>query len=687
MYIKKVEVKNFRLLKDVTLTLEEKATVIVGRNNSGKTSLTEFFRRLLSDNSPSFALVDFPMVIQQDFWEAFVHKCEGGEEQAVIEILPTIEAKITLEYDTGTADLGLLSEFIIDLDINSHEAIAIIRYKLKDGKINTLFDNLTYEADADLSKQKRDFFRSMKDRIPQLYTTSLIAVDPTDNTNQKLLELSKLRLLLQAGFINAQRGLDDITHKEKDVLGKVFERLLTTASAETAAAGERNIALELERSVQGIQNSIDSDFNEQLNGLLPAFSIFGYPGLSDPHLCTETILDVQRLLENNTRIRYANADGVSLPESYNGLGARNLIFILLQLYEFFKSYKGKQMAPGVHLIFIEEPEAHLHPQMQEVFIRKLSEIANVFSEQYNEGHSWPVQFIVTTHSTHMANEAPFEAIRYFLSTREDNQYTRIKDLRSGLCGDSWEQDREFLHKYLTLTRCDLFFADKAIMIEGPTERLLMPKLIEKVEAALPNERKLSCQYISIIEVGGAYAHHFFKLLDFLELRTLIITDLDSVKEGQSQSGRRTYPACKVVEGTRTSNACIKTWFNDDTISPATLIAKPEPEKINGFRRIAYEVAESHDLSACGRSFEDAFMLANRELFEIQGNSEVEKADDAWRKAANIDKTDFALKYAIENTDWTVPRYIKEGLSWLSECISHPEPGAEVVGQQEVVAHD
>ena len=51
MYIKKVEVKNFRLLKDVTLTLEEKATVIVGRNNSGKTSLTEFFRRLLSSLS------------------------------------------------------------------------------------------------------------------------------------------------------------------------------------------------------------------------------------------------------------------------------------------------------------------------------------------------------------------------------------------------------------------------------------------------------------------------------------------------------------------------------------------------------------------------------------------------------------------------------------------------------------
>ncbi|EIW15716.1 MULTISPECIES: ATP-dependent nuclease [Pelosinus] len=683
MYIKKVEVKNFRLLKDVTLTLEEKTTVIVGRNNSGKTSLTEFFRRLLSDNSPSFALVDFPLVIQQEFWDAFVRKSEGVGESETVELLPTIEAKITIVYDPRAHDLGLLSDFIIDLDINSKEAIALISYKLKDGKINALFENLTYMPDSDLPRQKRDFFRSMKERIPKLYVASLSAVDPTDDSNQKSLDLLKLRSLLQAGFINAQRGLDDTTHKERDVLGKVFERLLTSASAETAAADERTIALALERAVQGIQSSIDSDFNEQLNGLLPAFSIFGYPGLNDPHLCTETILDVQRLLENNTRIRYANSNGVSLPETHNGLGSRNLIFILLQLYEFFKCYKGKQLAPGVHLIFIEEPEAHLHPQMQEVFIRKLSELANVFSELYNEGESWPVQFIVTTHSTHMANEAPFEAIRYFLSTRDDNKYTLIKDLRSGLRGESWEQDREFLHKYLTLTRCDLFFADKAIMIEGPTERLLMPKLIEKVEGSLSTEQKLSCQYVSIIEVGGAYAHHFFKLLDFLELRTLIITDMDSVKEGQSQSGRRTYPACKVAEGTRTSNACIKKWFQDDHVSPDTLIGKLDAEKIDGFRRIAYEVPESQEATACGRSFEDAFMLANRTLFHIQGINEAEVANDAWNKAENIDKTDFALKYAIESTAWNVPRYIKEGLIWLSECVSHPATAREVVGQEEV----
>jgi putative ATP-dependent endonuclease of OLD family len=70
MKITRLSIKNFRLLKNVNLSLEEKTTVVVGRNNSGKTSLTEIFSRLLADKAPSFQLYDFSISAIEDFKKA-----------------------------------------------------------------------------------------------------------------------------------------------------------------------------------------------------------------------------------------------------------------------------------------------------------------------------------------------------------------------------------------------------------------------------------------------------------------------------------------------------------------------------------------------------------------------------------------------------------------------------------------
>lgn len=664
MTIQEIKIKNFRLLRDVSLTLNKDATVIVGRNNSGKTSLTELTRRLLGDSSPSFRLEDFSLCAHKDFWNAFKIKHEGGTDDAVRAALPTIEVRIRVKYDKDAPSLGSLSDFIIDLDPNSEIAIISISYRLGDGKIDALFDELTYTP-ADKSK----CYKALKERVPALFGTYLCAIDPTDETNIKRLDWARLQSFLKSGFINAQRGLDDETYKDKDVLGKILEVLFNKASADDATEAEKEITTQLESVVTGMQTNIESGFNENLKKFLPALSMFGYPGLNDPGLRTETTIDVPRLLKDHTRIRYHGSGDVSLPESFNGLGARNLIFILFKLFQFFKEFQLSKGEPGVHLIFIEEPEAHLHPQMQEVFIRQLSAIKKIFEETYNEGKVWSVQFVISTHSSHIANEASFDAIRYFItseiSSTDPHKHTRIKDLSTGLAGTP-DAVREFLHKYMTLTRCDLLFADKAILVEGATERIILPVMIKKNDAGRESQYCLASQYITIMEVGGAYAHNFFDLLDFLEIRTVIITDIDTTIK--TVAATTTYPKCKVSQGTHTSNATINSWFSTNATTGAAssmLIAKTATDKTKSSKYITYQLPETN-ADPCGRSFEAAFMFANPTLFPLAGTTLTDKEEEVWNNTKDVAKTEFALKYSIDVPDWNVPLYIKEGLNWLAQ---------------------
>jgi hypothetical protein len=97
--------------------------------------------------------------------------------------------------------------------------------------------------------------------------------------------------------------------------------------------------------------------------------------------------------------------------------------------------------------------------------------------------------------------------------------------------------------------------------------------------------------------------------------------------------------------------------------------KGNADKLNGMRRIAFQIPEE-GTDACGRSFEDAFMLANRALFGLDDSddaSELEK--NAYAKSLEVGKTskaNFALKYAIDEPNWNVPIYIREGLVWLNQ---------------------
>ena len=183
--------------------------------------------------------------------------------------------------------------------------------------------------------------------------------------------------------------------------------------------------------------------------------------------------------------------------------------------------------------------------------------------------------------------------------------------------------------------------------------------------------------ISILEVG-ANARAFKIFLEFLKVKTLIITDIDTTK----RSGR-SYVSCRVTEGETTSNYTLKDFFN----APA-LRDQDHPEWIarlkNGNLRsedsnikIVHQIAED---GYHARSFEDAFIQKNLQkvkenrdhLFGLKNISDLDTVTDIYDLTESIlqKKSDFAssLLYAVysRNLEWDTPNYVRFGLEWLVE---------------------
>lgn len=344
MHIEKVRIEGFRLLEDVEIMLEQASTVIVGRNNSGKTSLTDVFDRFAGEAGSRFRLEDFSTGIRSKFVTAKALRDGGASPEAVLTALPKIAITMSFTYDAGAADLGPLSPFIIDLDAACTTAVARVEYAATLATLHLLLDIPPKEDGAN---ETWHLYRCLRETLPKAYTVQVVAIDPTEPTNRRNFEgLAALTALIQCGFVRAQRTLDHAKQGDPDVIGKLLGTLYKTANSPTAAEADKTLAANLKASVDSIEKDIQSSFDEMLKGLLPALEVFGFPGLNDTELRPETSLNVEGLLSDHTKIVYAGSDGIHLPEGYNGLGTRNLIYMLLQLESSHKAYRATATRPG-----------------------------------------------------------------------------------------------------------------------------------------------------------------------------------------------------------------------------------------------------------------------------------------------------------------------------------------------------
>ena len=658
MKISSIEITNYRLLQDAILDLDAKTTVIVGRNNTGKTSLLHLLKQIL-DNKP-LVYNDFPIAVRQGALALFIRFLmdEISADECTKE-WPATSLKFFVDYSTETADddLGALSPFIIDLEDELTRAVINAEYKLiVSDDTKKIFANQISQLLQDRDNQ--DAIEAVKktfsENFSAFFALKVFAVHPERPQVSKEQTLAALKELIVVYSIPAERALDESGVGQSSLNG-VIKEYFNKDMVSTDPKVQENIS-KLQTSVEEAEQTLQLKTNEILDELIEDTVGFGYPSEYEMKIGVATELSLSQQFINNSKLNYWDEHTLDkLPSDYNGLGYKNLIKIQFLLSCFSKDFVNRGSA-CLPLLFIEEPESHMHPQMQQRFVNYLENYLKKITGDDN------IQSILTTHSSHIANEVKFDKIRY---AKREQGSVKFKDLKTFATKDT--SNAEFIHKYLTLTKCDLFFADKAILVEGASERILLPDMIAKCSNAETN--KLKSQYYSIIEVGGAYAHRFIPFMQFIDIPCLIITDIDPEYQDETPNKngrtRRTWKACSVNKGTRSSNATINNWVrnkkgiaSDVEVAFEDIKTLSAEDKEDGRIRLAFQIQEQN---LCGRSLEEAIRNSNRSLFGLPEDA----TDDDIAFDKQKSKTDFALKLILDYPNYQIPAYIKDGLSWLN----------------------
>ncbi|WP_407503290.1 ATP-dependent nuclease [Elizabethkingia miricola] len=670
MKITKISVTNFRLLDEISINIEDDITLIVGKNNTGKTSLFEIINIFLGGNSKisfhdfaqnSYKIFDICYNKYSDVLLTEKDETKRNEiEKEIITAIPRITLQIEIDYNKITDSLINISDFISDLDETKTEAVIVFKYE----PINTLQLLKQFYNRVD---DKIGLIEWLNENLTSHYVTRVFGGDNLIEDNI----LTKISKVLCFETIQASRKLDDIKMDKNRSLAVGFSDYYRNVH------GDQNADVEaLKKTLKDVSTELDDKYEKVLKKILEKLKSFGVDkDINIPEIILKSKFDPESIIKNNIRYFYKNGD-IELPENYNGLGYSNLIFLVLKIVSFIEHFKKNKAKHEVEIltILLEEPEAHLHPQMQQVFVEQVRETI----EKASVEDKIQIQLIISTHSSHMIAEAglnvkrSFERIRYFNKFKKDNDtIIEVKDFNDFKHREKEEDTFRFLKQYLNLNKCDLFFADKVIMVEGITEKLLMPLFIKKVAKDLENE------YVSIIEVGGAYTHKFKEFFKFLNTKVLIVTDLDSVDPADSRR------ACKVnTPNSKTSNQTLRQWLPQKELISDLLAASEESKIDSGLIRVAYQVSEeSHSYTA--RSLEEAIINCNKTFFSSSKNGIRNKDFFELLKEKNLevepyelspgskDKTVFTfdlMTFDEKGTDqeWEVPKYIKDSLEWLAK---------------------
>jgi len=495
MIINKIKVINYRNYKNTEINFNDGINIIVGANNSGKTNILHIISLLSTEHKLS--IDDFNKNI------LFNEHTKYKEISPIIQI--EYHIKHTMCYEKIDSGFTRLEKFII-----YNENGDITNDEVKNFEINAnviLKFELDPKYDDDYKKNMKnvssyeEFSRGLKN-FEQFYKVNFY-----NSISNEIIEKKAVNDIFNIELIDANRNIKDITDNTKK-----YVRNKMSDNKSKLDKLNNDINTNIKEGLKDITNSINEDIEKDQQDI----------GVSNGKNDFISTFEFDSDFTEFFKYELKNENmGYTLPLDNNGLGYNNLIYIRNSL--------NLRKENEFNLLLIEEPEAHLHPNMQYKLIK--------YIELYKTNSSYSNQVFITTHSSNITASANIDDIilvDYQCDSYEQNvKCINLKDnFNSERIKENYNIDikqeeldsyKSHLHKFLDVTRSDLLFADGVILVEGLSEKIFIPYAFQK-----EYNEKLINKYISIIEVGGITFKNFLPTFIGTSKKVLCLSDVDYI---------------------------------------------------------------------------------------------------------------------------------------------------------------
>ncbi len=473
MYLSKIYIKNYRGIKELLVEFDKKLNVIIGANGQLKTSLMDAIRLFYSWAEPNRDIE----ITKEDFHVEITQNADGTKTAIS-------STKIDICYLFEGLTEQQQGAFFQYIDRNSEGTLVArvhLSFEMKEnGRIYTSYITGREENGLRADWNTFHFFHPYYLGALRDSTRDLMS------TRNNLLGRVIKRKIDRAGSEDNVKSIVDNANKQ------LLERLEVR---ETQTGINENLNQINKSNLQDVELHIEQNRIEYIVNIIKPF------------------------------LPYSRNDKNGFVLTQNSLGYNNLIYIASVLSDIKDSHTGDDIS--IYALLIEEPEAHLHPQLQ----------VNLYNFLKNADSSGNSQVFITTHSPTLTSKIPLEnlillkdnAVFYVGNCyKERHSEEIIRDVANNRFLK--EKDvityRKMITRYFDVTRSQLLFSSGCLFIEGISECQLVETFSKLIGKSLIDHQ------IEIVDMGGTAFYQFLMLFNSsddkkrLPIKAAFVTDED-----------------------------------------------------------------------------------------------------------------------------------------------------------------